>query len=138
MQTVSILMADDDADDRYLMESAFEECQLVNPLYFVKDGVESLVPPNSPHFPNHDRLERGHYFRMGGGVSFALPRQMDLYALVVSTVSGKNVQAFTAVGIGLTWNFKTRKVRQDAPQDDALTGRGLPGKVSTGLADKTF
>jgi hypothetical protein len=101
-------------------------------------GVESLVPPDSPYFPNHDRLERGHYFRIGGGVSFALRRQMDLYLLLVTTVSGKNVQAFTAVGIGVTWNFKTRKLRRDAPQDNAFAGRGVPGKVPTDLEQQAI
>jgi hypothetical protein len=87
-------------------------------------GVEALVPPDSPFFPNHDRLERGHYLRMGGGVSFSLPQQMDLYVFLVGTVSGKNVQAFTALGIGLSWNFKTRRSRQELRQDDASAGSG--------------
>ncbi|MCY7349790.1 MAG: response regulator [Cytophagaceae bacterium] len=40
--THSILIADDDADDRYLLKSAFEDCQLSNPLYFVEDGAELI------------------------------------------------------------------------------------------------
>jgi hypothetical protein len=91
-------------------------------------GVESLVPPDSPFFPNHDRLERGHYTRIGGGVTFALSRRTDIYLLVVSTISGKNVQAFTALGVGVTWNFKTRK----SPPDDTFTGRGMPSKIHRG------
>ncbi len=39
---VPILLADDDADDRYLLQSAFEDCQLENPLHFVNDGVELM------------------------------------------------------------------------------------------------
>lgn len=39
---VPILLADDDADDRYLIKSAFEDCRLTNPLHFVEDGVELL------------------------------------------------------------------------------------------------
>jgi hypothetical protein len=72
-------------------------------------GVEAPVSPDSPFFPDHDRLERGHYSRIGGGVTFSLPRNMDLYLLLVSTLSGKNVQAFTALGIGVSWRFRTRK-----------------------------
>jgi hypothetical protein len=75
-------------------------------------GVESLVSPASPFFPNHDRLERGHYTRVGGGATFSLPRNMDLFVLLVSTVSGKNIQAFTALGIGVGWNFTTRNSRK--------------------------
>lgn len=39
---VPILLADDDADDRYLIKSAFEDCRLTNPLHFVEDGVELM------------------------------------------------------------------------------------------------
>ncbi len=39
---VPILMADDDADDRYLLKSAFEDCRLTNPLHFVEDGVQLM------------------------------------------------------------------------------------------------
>jgi len=40
--TVHILMADDDADDRLLAKSAFEENNIVNPIHFVEDGVELM------------------------------------------------------------------------------------------------
>lgn len=53
---VPILLADDDADDRYLIKSAFEDCQLTNPLHFVEDGVELMdyllhrgAYQNTPH-----------------------------------------------------------------------------------------
>lgn len=39
---VTILMADDDPDDRLLMEDAFAEIRLENPLDFVVDGVELM------------------------------------------------------------------------------------------------
>ena len=39
---ISILIADDDADDRMLIEDAFEESRLSNPLSFVEDGEELL------------------------------------------------------------------------------------------------
>lgn len=39
---VTILMADDDADDRQLTKEAFEEAKLSNDLRFVEDGVELL------------------------------------------------------------------------------------------------
>ncbi|MGA0558208.1 response regulator [Larkinella sp. VNQ87] len=38
----SILIADDDADDRILLEQAFRECNLKSELYFVEDGEELL------------------------------------------------------------------------------------------------
>ena len=39
---ITILMADDDADDRLMTKEAFEESKLVNDLRFVEDGVELL------------------------------------------------------------------------------------------------
>ena len=42
MKPVTILMADDDPDDRQLTKEAFEEAKLANDLRFVEDGVELL------------------------------------------------------------------------------------------------
>src|SRR3954452_11607839 len=39
---ITILMADDDADDRMMTREAFEESHLVNDLRFVEDGEELL------------------------------------------------------------------------------------------------
>ena len=38
----SILIADDDADDRLLIKQAFRECNLTSELYFVEDGEELM------------------------------------------------------------------------------------------------
>ncbi|RRB00781.1 response regulator [Larkinella rosea] len=38
----SILIAEDDADDRMLIEQAFRECNLKSELYFVEDGEELM------------------------------------------------------------------------------------------------
>ncbi len=39
---ITILMADDDADDRQMTKDAFDEGRIVNDLRFVEDGVELL------------------------------------------------------------------------------------------------
>lgn len=39
---ISILMADDDPDDRMLAKDAFEEARLANPLHFVEDGEQLM------------------------------------------------------------------------------------------------
>ena len=41
-EKLSIIMADDDADDRLLTQSAFEENLIRNPMYFVENGQELL------------------------------------------------------------------------------------------------
>jgi CheY-like chemotaxis protein len=40
---ISILIADDDADDRMMAKEALEECRLANPVDFVEDGIELLA-----------------------------------------------------------------------------------------------
>ena len=40
---ITILVADDDADDRMLIEDAFSESKLQNPLHFVEDGEQLLA-----------------------------------------------------------------------------------------------
>ncbi|MDA8870870.1 response regulator [Rhizobiaceae bacterium] len=39
---ISIVVADDDADDRMMIGEAFEEALLDNPVSYVKDGIELL------------------------------------------------------------------------------------------------
>jgi two-component system response regulator len=41
-KSITILMADDDADDRLMTKEAFDESRLANDLRFVEDGVELL------------------------------------------------------------------------------------------------
>jgi CheY-like chemotaxis protein len=59
-KSVTILMADDDPDDRRLTKEAFEESHLMNDLRFVEDGEELLdylnrrgkyTDPDSAPFP---------------------------------------------------------------------------------------
>ena len=41
-QSITILMADDDPEDRLLAQEAWEEARLANGLHFVKDGEELM------------------------------------------------------------------------------------------------
>lgn len=41
-QPITILMADDDPDDRLMTQEAFAECRVLNPLRFVSDGEELM------------------------------------------------------------------------------------------------
>lgn len=40
---ITILVADDDADDRMMIEEAFEESRLANEIHFVEDGEQLLT-----------------------------------------------------------------------------------------------
>jgi CheY-like chemotaxis protein len=41
-ERITILLADDDADDRQLTKEAFAECHLVNQVHFVEDGEQLM------------------------------------------------------------------------------------------------
>jgi CheY-like chemotaxis protein len=41
--SITILIADDDADDRMMAKEALEECRLANEVHFVENGVELLA-----------------------------------------------------------------------------------------------
>jgi len=41
-EPITILMAEDDADDRLMTEDAFRDCRLNNPLQFVENGEELM------------------------------------------------------------------------------------------------
>jgi two-component system response regulator len=47
MEEIFILIAEDDADDRFLLQAAFEENGFSDKLYFVENGVEVLEYLNS-------------------------------------------------------------------------------------------
>jgi len=56
-QPIVILMADDDADDRFFTKEAFQENRIINELHFVKDGVELLEFLNRQgEYANKDHL----------------------------------------------------------------------------------
>jgi CheY-like chemotaxis protein len=48
-----ILIAEDDADDRFLMETAFEECGYKDKLIFAENGIELM------HFLDTEKLKNG-------------------------------------------------------------------------------
>lgn len=60
MRPITLLMADDDADDRLMTKEALEESRLANTLYFAEDGEELMdylycrgkfSAPNAAPFP---------------------------------------------------------------------------------------
>lgn len=56
---IRILVADDDSDDRMMIQDAFEESRLSNPLDFVEDGVQLMDYLNRKNAYAH--LERQPY-----------------------------------------------------------------------------
>jgi two-component system response regulator len=55
MEEIFILIAEDDADDRFLLQAAFEENGFSDKLHFVENGVEVLEYLNSLKASQKDR-----------------------------------------------------------------------------------
>ena len=58
VKTISILMADDDEDDRLMAKEAMQEARLLNDVHFVKDGVELMEYLCYQGEFNHDNAPR--------------------------------------------------------------------------------
>ncbi|RYE52566.1 MAG: response regulator [Sphingobacteriales bacterium] len=55
MEEIFILIAEDDADDRFLLQAAFEENGFTDRLHFVENGVEVLEYLNSLKNPDDEK-----------------------------------------------------------------------------------
>lgn len=53
-------------------------------------GIQIPVPRSSSYYPFHDQLGSETYVRVGGGFSWAMSRQLGLYAVYMESVSGTN------------------------------------------------
>jgi len=60
-------------------------------------------------FLNHDRLVRSNFQHVGVGAGFALSNSVDLHGNFVRYVSGSNTHYGTAISVGVTWRFQTRR-----------------------------
>jgi len=58
VKAITILMADDDEDDRLMAEEALQEARVLNELHFVKDGVELMEYLCYQGDYNHDNAPR--------------------------------------------------------------------------------
>ena len=56
-QHLNILIADDDADDRYLLKVAIEESGINTMAYFVEDGIDVLDFLNRKGKYAHEKLQ---------------------------------------------------------------------------------
>ena len=72
-------------------------------------GLEAPVRPANPNFEIHDRALRTHYSRAGGGASFALRRDVDVFGTYTGILSAKNSHAFASVVVGITKTFSLNR-----------------------------
>jgi CheY-like chemotaxis protein len=103
-QDITIVLAEDDPDDRLLAEEALEEAGINNPVVWVKDGVELidwlaaneddpvivLLDLNMPRMNGHEALEKIRAEQQGAVIVVALTTSSQEEDIVRSYNNGVN------------------------------------------------
>lgn len=59
---------------------------------------------------HHDQTLRVNFLNLGGGVSVAVSKSMDVFASLITTVWGENGHALQrGLSVGANWSFRTRR-----------------------------
>ncbi len=69
-------------------------------------GINIPIDSNLPHYHDlHDRAARAGFFRLGGGVTVSLTKNVDLQADYSKTMAGINTHAGRGISLGISWRF---------------------------------
>ncbi len=109
---ITILMADDDSDDRRLTQEALVESRLMNPMRFVENGEELMdylrhqgkyAPPNAPPRPGLILLDLNMPRKDGPSVLKELKNDPDLRTIpvVVLTTSKADEDVYKSYDLGV-------------------------------------
>lgn len=109
---ITILMADDDSDDRRLTQEALAESRLMNPMVFVENGEELMdylrhqgkyAPPNAPARPGLILLDLNMPRKDGRSVLKELKNDPDLRTIpvVVLTTSKADEDVYKSYDLGV-------------------------------------
>ena len=109
---ITILMADDDSDDRRLTQEALTESRLMNPMVFVENGEELMdylrhegkyAPPNAPARPGLILLDLNMPRKDGRSVLKELKGDPELRTIpvVVLTTSKADEDVFKSYDLGV-------------------------------------
>ena len=109
---ITILMADDDSDDRRLTQEALTEGRLMNPMVFVENGEELMdylrhegkyAPPNAPARPGLILLDLNMPRKDGRSVLKELKGDPELRTIpvVVLTTSKADEDVFKSYDLGV-------------------------------------
>lgn len=109
---ITILMADDDSDDRRLTQEALTESRLMNPMVFVENGEELMdylrhhgkyAPPHAPARPGLILLDLNMPRKDGRSVLKELKNDPDLRTIpvVVLTTSKADEDVYKSYDLGV-------------------------------------
>ena len=74
--------------------------------------------PSNEHWRHHDQTSRISYLNVGGGASFAVTKSWSAFAVLTTTVWGRNGHALSlGEVVGLSWTFRTPWARPQALAD---------------------
>jgi hypothetical protein len=80
--------------------------------------------PTDPWWRQHDRIQRANLLNLGGGVSYSIRNNLDVFASLLHTMWGTNGHAlYTGLTIGATYSFRTPWARHAMAYDDTT---GIP------------
>jgi hypothetical protein len=68
---------------------------------------------------HHDQTSRSNFLILGGGLTVAATKSMDVFASVVTTVWGQNGHAMHhALSLGVSWSFRTPRAESQVASRD--------------------
>jgi len=105
MNNGQILMADDDADDRFLVQAAFEDNDLINRIVFFEDGeqlLEYYIADNSQEIPHLILLDLNMPKRDGREVLKVIRKneKWDQVPIIIFSTSNAPDDIFTSYQLG--------------------------------------
>jgi hypothetical protein len=66
-------------------------------------------------FSHHDQIDRVNFLNLGGGGSYSLTEQVDLFGALIHTVAQRNGHAIEyGLSVGLSWTFSARSAKDRA------------------------
>jgi hypothetical protein len=86
--------------------------------------------PSDPLWRQHDRIQRANLLNLGGGVSYGIRNNLDVFASLLHTTWGTNGHAlYTGLTLGVTYSFRTPWARRAMAYDEAGTSPAFEAQV---------
>ena len=75
-------------------------------------GLQIPIDRGHPHFHEiHDQATKANFFRVGGGITFALTESLGLHLDYNNTATGANTHKPRGLQVGMSWRFGRRGFR---------------------------
>jgi hypothetical protein len=85
------------------------------------------IHPGEEEFEFHDRVLHASYFRLGGGATVSVNKNLDINFAYAGTVSAKNGVTVGGILIGFSWRFSKRH------DISKISAKSLPRDIPGGL-----